>query len=228
MNELTPVRLRGLLGARFGTAPRLLAVSSPKEAISLLCATVPGFLESVRDSEIPFAILVKNVPINPEEDLGKSTGGKEIRIVPWVHGAKDGMTQVVVGAVLIVLAVCGQGWLAATWGKVGTAIDTAMFSAGVMTTIGGISRLLTGTPDGPKTNGGNSSELFSSTPNSAGQGTPVPVLYGEFMAEPPRVSVAMETASWSYGMFNGTYDGSGAWSGDGSATPWGASISPVV
>ena len=230
---LTPVRLRGSLGAKFGSYVRHLDVDSPGEAIQALCATVPGFEQSVRNTKTPFKVLLRETPLDSVE-LHRPTMGQELRIVPVTRGAKSDGVQFLEGALLIAAAFCGMpeiGFsLTETMGGYAgfSAAGTAAFTSfvgymGISMAIGGLSRMLVGSPSAPGSNNTNS-YLFSSAQNTVAQGIAIPVLYGEFYCTPPLISEGIDTENFVTTLFNYGNDGLGTWSGNGDTTPWSASL----
>lgn len=215
--DTTPVLLRGFLGKRFGTETRHLAVGSPAEAIQALCATVPGFEMAVRTSKTRFKILLKNVPVKIDH-LGFASGGQEIRIVPVVKGAKSDGVEFLEGVALIVAAYFSFGASAvfgAGFGAAGGASAICSFVGymGVAMAIGGISRMLVGSPS-PQPGQSSNTMLFSGAQNTVAQGIPVPVLYGDFYVTPPLISEALDTESFSAVVF-GSPTGTGGNNGGG-------------
>ena len=218
--SLTPVRLRGHLGARFGSMVRYLDVQSPAEAIQLLCGTVTGFEDYVRTSPGGYKILLRDAPLeNPSEHLSDPTGRQEIRIVPVAHVAKDAMLQVLAGAALIGLAFTPMG---ATVIAGNFTMGSMMFGMGLSLALGGISQLLVGSPSAQKEVG--SSFLFGNSENTIAQGNPVPLCYGRLKIVPPIISTGIDTEAFNNNLFSATYDGVGTWSGNGDTTVWGGSL----
>jgi predicted phage tail protein len=209
--ELTTVRLRGILGRKFGPVRRL-AVETPGEAIRALCAVVPGFETYLRTTKYHFKILIKKSPITIEEEFIMPCG-KEISIVPVVRGSKSDGVEFLEGAALIAIAVMlAPGTIACIIGGIGVSLA-----------LGGIVQMLS---PSPTTN--QPSYDFSSIQNTSAQGIPIPVLYGQYRITSPLISEEIDTEMFSTNAFNNGYDGAGTWTGNGSTIPWGASIADSV
>jgi len=225
---MIPVKLRGHLGARFGTEAMMLDVSSPGEAVQALCATLPGFEDYVRSSTTKFKILVRGEAIDLRNDLHVPSGHQEVRIVPVIKGAKSDGFRILEGALLVtaaffvpeIFAFIGvSGFSAAQMGAI--ALNVGMM--GTMMALGGIAQALSTAPSSPSA-GDTSSALFSNASNTVKQGTAVPVAYGEFYVTPPLISETIETTVFNKTLFNYGNDGIGTWTGNGDTTAWGASL----
>ena len=222
--SLTPVLLRGHLGARFGSEKRYIDVASPAEAIRALCSTVPGFRQYVRESKTPYKIVIRRSETIQADQLHAPSGRNEIRIVPVVRGSGgDGLGQLVVGAALIALAATNPAGMLmiGSWNAAGV-----VGAIGLSMALGGVSKLLFGAPDQTATTTG-SSFLFSGAQNTTPQGSPIPVLYGRLTVPPPLISEGIDTEAFSTTLFSTLFDGSGVWSGNGDTAPWGASLTAV-
>lgn len=99
------IKLSGSLAKEFGRVHQRL-ISTTKEAVHALCATVPGFQKSLNSSKsrgLTFAIFRGKKNIG-EDDLGYPVTGEDIHIVPVIIGSKKaGLLQTVLGAVLVVV-----------------------------------------------------------------------------------------------------------------------------
>ncbi len=106
-------------------------------------------------------------------------GNDDIRIAPVIIGSKTGgLLQTILGAVLVVVGIVvtglSYGWAAPVGG--------ALISAGVGLMAGGVMQMLS-----PQTPGLSSKQdadnqasyAFGSPTNTAAQGYPVPMLYGQ-------------------------------------------------
>lgn len=225
MSELRTIRLYGHLGKRFGRVHRR-AISSPREAIKSLCATLPGFREymQVTHGKSAFRVVVGKEDISASE-LSTISGGQEISIVPVVRGGKSDFGRVITG-IAIIWATQGWGW-AGAWGQfagqMGMAVGSSM-------TLGGIAGMLSNSPSasayGAGDDNGTKNYLFSGAGQATKAGGCVPVLYGEL--EIPCVPISTGIIA-DYGLgvshFGLLGDGTGAWSGNGDTTPKAASKS---
>lgn len=183
--KLRTVRLYGPLGVKFGREHKFV-VASPAEAIQALTLQLKGFEEHLRDEGYGYAILVGKRHLNLTtklDELHEPPGDGDIRIVPVPAGAKrGGLFQVIIGVVLIVASWYAGG--AMGWGYLGAsgyAGATMAFTAGVSLALGGVAQMLS--PQ-PKLNLGESAEnrasaYFNGPAQTAPQGNPVPIFYGE-------------------------------------------------
>lgn len=169
---LTTIRLYGKLGAMFGRKYRL-NVKSPAEAMRALCVQLKGFESYLTNSKVEYGVFVGKRNIG-QDQLCDPSGGDDIRIAPFVSGAKAKWVQTVVGIVLVVvgyvLTVFGYG-----------AIGQPMVNMGIAMIIGGIVQMLTPSPkaNGPNDKDGNKpSTQFSGPVNTQAQGNVVGVCYG--------------------------------------------------
>jgi predicted phage tail protein len=163
--------LHGFLGARFGESFSL-DVRDPAEAIRALLIQIPGFEAVIRDGDwhVVRGPLDGGVSLDEEGLAVAVSDESEIHILPAVSGAGgDGLFQTIAGAVLVAVGVyTGQGWLV---------------NAGVALTLGGVSQMLSPTPQtgdyGERERPDERpSFLFDGPTNTSTQGLPVPVIYG--------------------------------------------------
>lgn len=174
---LTTIRLYGKLGYKFGRTFRM-AVNSPAEAMRALCSQVKGFERFLLDSKtkygIGYGVFVGKRNIT-EDELQNPSGGDDIRIAPFVQGAKSGWVNIILGAVLVVAGLL----VSAIPGM--QVLGSAMVKMGMGFILGGVSMLLSPMP---KTNGPNDKEdnrastQFSGPVNTQAQGNVVPLVYG--------------------------------------------------
>lgn len=178
--SIRTIRLYGVLGATFGRVHRM-AVETPQEALRALCVVIPGFerfLNTSKKRGLTYAIFSGKRNIGQDELLmDKSI--EDIRIAPVIIGSKrGGLLQTILGAVLVVVGVVvtglSYGWAAPVGG--------ALISAGAGLMVGGVIQMLS-----PQTPGLSSKQdadnqasyAFGSPTNTAAQGYPVPLLYGQ-------------------------------------------------
>ncbi|EPJ9454251.1 tail assembly protein [Pluralibacter gergoviae] len=170
---MVTIKLSGSLAKEFGRVHQRL-ISTTKEAVHALCATVPGFQKSLNSSKsrgLTFAIFRGKKNIG-EDDLGYPVTGEDIHIVPVIIGSKKaGLLQTVMGAALVVVG-------ALTYQYGGAMLVTA--GAGMMA--GGIMQMLSPQPAGiaSKQDAENkASYAFGGATNTTAQGNPVPLAYGK-------------------------------------------------
>lgn len=172
-SRLKTIRLYGKLGAIFGRVHHL-AVSNTAEAVRALSIVLPGFMEYMNNADSQYAVFIGKENINRTQ-LHHPTGSDVIRIAPIPAGSKSGgLFQVIVGVVLVVAGFFTGG---ATWGP-------AMMMAGAGMAISGALMMLS-----PQTVGTSSQDSVENRPsyafngavNTAAQGNPVPIAYGELI-----------------------------------------------
>lgn len=127
------------------------------------------FMMEAESKGLRFAVFIGRENIG-EDDLGKPTGRKVIRISPIIIGSKRaGLLQTIVGAVLIVLSPFTNG---------------ATLAPGLALVAGGVIQMLSpqakglGTQDTPNN---RPSYSFNGAVNTSVQGNPVPLLYGRMI-----------------------------------------------
>lgn len=193
---LINVHLNGALGKKFGPLYKCY-VSSPGEAIRMLCSQFEGFAQYMADPDRQrlYKVYVGGKAIHADTQLHELSGEKDIRITPVAAGAKNGgLFQVVLGAALIGLAFWTGGASMAAWTGTSGAFATGMFGAGVSMMLGGIAQLLSPQPKL------NMHEAPNNTPNTSlgvvntsAQSRPVPIIYGEVMAGSAVISAGIVT-----------------------------------
>ncbi len=180
---MTEIRLYGVLGKTFGKAHRRM-VSSASEAIRALCITIPGFekfLNNSRKRGLTYSVFIGGENVG-KDDFEFAHIGKEIRISPVIIGSKRaGVLQTILGAVLVVVGAIGAF---TPWGEAvgGGTWGGPMMQMGAAMMMGGVIQMLS-----PQTPGiaskqdaeNQASYAFGSPTNTAAQGYPVPLCYGQ-------------------------------------------------
>jgi predicted phage tail protein len=201
------VKLYGALAKFVGQRRFLAEINSAGEAIRMLLANFPGLEQHMADQH--YKVIVDNYDSELEEI--NNPASQRIQIVPVLGGAGGGAGKIVAGVALVaaaillapagaaVLGIAGAGGGAATAAGFTLGIAAANLAAtvGVALILGGVSQLLSPTPQlgqiGPASQslGGRNtttegtemdpqeSYSFSGIQNTSRQGTPVPVVYGE-------------------------------------------------
>ena len=217
---LKKVKLYGELGEKYGKEWDL-AVESPAEAIRALCANNPGFRQFMSTSEdrgMGYKVLVAGAPLQEAgAELHNPTGRQDIKIVPVILGAKSGIGQVIVGALMVYVAVMTAGAsLAATAQATaismgGTAMGTTMtlgtqfslgmgaLSGGTMMAakfgaalvLGGIASMMAPTPS-PAAGERAQNYAFNGATNTTRQGVAIPVCYGQLMVGGAVISAGIQ------------------------------------
>ena len=193
------IKLYGELGRKFGKFWKL-DVRTPAEACRAIEANRPGFLQHLMDSGeagIGYRIMLNGRDIEPEE-LHGPFGGELFKIVPVMAGAgNNGTAKIVIGVLIAAAAIFfAPAAIAAIGAGSGAAFGAAMAGTafmgisygsiamfGVAMALGGISQMLTSTPDLAvgDTGENRASYGFSGAVNTVAQGGPVPIGYGRLM-----------------------------------------------
>ena len=178
------IRLEGLAGKKFGYEHEL-DVRTPNEAIRALCQLIPGFrsfLSSAHEYGLFFQLLTKEDLVGYDQlDFGTS----QITLVPVISGSFFGSAigKILLGVVLVAFAFTGFGLV--TFGAAGTisaGIQTAIMGLGFGLIFTGVAGLFApGIPEPEmKTEGRPADDAITNAgTGTAGDGTPVPVVYGE-------------------------------------------------
>ena len=212
------VRLYGDMGKRFGRVFRL-DVATPAEALRALRVTRPGFDAYLREHlDDPFRVIVGGED-RDEAGLHLPAGRSEvIKIVPVVKGAKDGFTQILIGAALIAAAVA-TGGTSLAWAQ------PFLQSMGTAMVLGGVAQFLAAAP--PVNPGGIDgardleTQTFGSPTLTTGQGGCVPLCYGTMRGGGHLVSAGIDAQTWQDKGFGGAApDNAGTRGGDGDTSPW--------
>lgn len=198
--------LEGVAGKRFGREHHI-HVSTPNEAIRALCHKLPGFRAYMEGSH-EFGIYWKVLTNRSKEGINYEDldfACQELVLVPVITGADfwKGLLNIVIGIVLIAFAFTGFGLI--TWGAAGTisaGIQTAVASLGFGLLFTGVAGLLTpGTPQGDNYQEGTEADdaIFDGAQATASQGTPIPLVYGEFLCQSiPVISSYISTNTGYY------------------------------
>ena len=191
---LMQVKLLGDLGQKFGRHYEFVA-DSPREVISALSNQLAGFKQYLCEAH-ERNVAFKLVDDDPEGMAYENTvmPCKRLIIAPMVMGG-GAAGKILLGVGLIALsfvsfgagAFAGVGGLAATSTAAAVPAFTAagsmvLFKLGATLLFTGIAELLTPTP---KDGGREESFLFDQAAETSVQGTPVPLIYGRYLATSP-------------------------------------------
>lgn len=174
--RMVEVRLGGYLGRKYGRSHKFL-VSKSSEALKALYMQVKGVKEAIRNAHskgVVFAVFQGKHNIRDTEEL--EMGCKDVvRIVPVYAGSKKaGALQTIIGVVLVVVGAVMVAF--------GVGFGVPVMQAGVAMAVGGVVQLLSPGPKGLKTKedaGNMASYAFGGPVNTAAQGNPIPLFYGE-------------------------------------------------
>ena len=146
-----------------------------------------------------YRILVDERPTELEE-LHYPAGRGDIKIVPVITGESGrGLGQILLGAVFIGASIFMPGAAPAlgmtgfTAGSAGaSALSVALGNIGLALMIGGISQMLTPTPETPEEDPENSF-AFNSPVNTSRAGLTIPLIYGERLVGSAVISAGIIT-----------------------------------
>ena len=197
------IKLYGALAKFVGQRRFVAETSSAGEAIRMLLANFSGLERHMADQH--YKVIVDSY--ESELDQIHFPASQTIKIVPVLGGAGSGTGKILAGIAIVAASIIfaptiggflGLGAGAVTSGAAGTmaAITSITGAIGVSLILGGVSQLLSPTPQigsfGPASSGRSrqttteATELdpqesysFSGIQNTSRQGTPVPVVYGE-------------------------------------------------
>jgi len=180
---MTTIELSGILGKTFGKTHQRL-ISTTQEAAKSLAATLPGFEKFMLTSKrrgLTYAIFRGKKNLKAEE-LEFPVNNEVVRIVPVIIGSKRaGALQTILGAALVAVGAFGAF---TPWGQAigGAAWGPALMQAGAAMAVGGVIQLLSPQTAGlasKQDSANKASYAFGSPTNTASQGYPVGLLYGQ-------------------------------------------------
>jgi len=204
--ELTTVYLVGALGRAMGCHVWKLDVKSTSEAIRAININTRGKLEQylagpAREQCYQIALQKRTNVIDPKE-MSHRSGRGDIYIMPTIQGRNSGVGKIITGVALVALALVSQQYelLPYAWSAVGTTAwataGTIAIGFGASLILGGITQLLTPTPQGPSAAGEDpkSSTFFQGNATSVVQGGCVPLVYGRALVSPIPISITLENS----------------------------------
>jgi len=187
---MVEVRLHGPLATQFG-AHWDLDISTPLEAVSAIECARPGFRQAIADlaeKGMVFRVRTKNHDYG-EEDIAMRLGSqRRVDIVPLVLGASAGV-RFVIGAVLIATSVMFLGGPT-------NPLGAAVFATGTSLVLGAVTEWLTPNIKRDDTPSGLQSWGISGPTNTADQGSPVPVIYGEVLTGGYPISAGLTSSAY--------------------------------
>ena len=186
--QMVEVKLLGELGRRFGRSYRFMA-NSPKDVISALSNQLAGFkdyLTGAHEDGIGFRLVDEDAEGMDYEEIMMPC--RQLVIAPIISGAGN-IGRILIGIALIALAFIpfgGAAFAGFVAGKfaIGSGI---LFSLGTSLVLTGVAALLTPPVKQPKETERKDSFLFDRATELSSQGSPVPILYGRFLAASPLI-----------------------------------------
>lgn len=185
---LREVRVYGKLAEFLGQRVFKAAVSSVAEAIRFLCVNFPGLEQHMADHHYRVSTGTHQTGL---DELHHPSGQSIIRIAPVVTGA-GGWARIAAGVALIAASFFIPGTAAIA----GIGLQSLSFGIGASLALGGVAQLLTPVPRQPTGPDSESdprkSYSFSGVQNTARQGVPIPVVYGEVITGSVVISAGID------------------------------------
>ena len=192
------VKVYGPLAKFVGQRKFMAEVSSAAEAVRMLLANFPGLERHMADQH--YKVIVDGYESGPDQIHHPAS--QTIKIVPVLGGAGGGrgLGMVIAGVALVALAIINPfaGAMIGTFGGTPLAVSAVVGTIGATLALGGVSQLLSPTPQlgqiGPasfspgssRTTTTEGSEMdpqesysFSGIQNTSRVASPVPLIYGE-------------------------------------------------
>lgn len=186
IQPLRTIKLTGILGRKFGRIHRL-AVDSPAEAVRALCVIKQGFREFLEHSDkqgFGYKVLVNKLAIdkaNVDTELHMMHGADtEFTFAPRMIGAKSGLGQILLGAVLLAAVF----FIPAVGAFLGPTLAHSVTMFGASLFLGGVTQMLSpkvGSSSPKEEDKNRPSYLMNGAVNTTAQGQPVPILYGRMI-----------------------------------------------
>lgn len=199
---LRRIKLYGALAKFIGKRVLQADVATPAEAVRFLLANWPELEKHMADQHYKVALGKDELEIGDHpEQLHTPAGASEIRIIPVTAGA-GAVGRILAGVALIALTIVTGGFGGAAIGLFGAGTLTVTSLAvgiGASLILGGVAQMLTPVPKPPSL--GSDSEddprksySFSGIQNTARNGVPVPVVYGQTLVGSVTISQAVDVA----------------------------------
>ena len=206
---LTNVKLYGDLAKKFGKV-HFFVVNDSYDAIRALSANYPNFRHEFAKQGRRYMVAVNKHLVQNNDEL--LLPANEIRFIPVVGGAGNGVGQVLIGAALVVSSfympeiLAGNAGIVDAAGNIGTytglgvsaqtasLMAGATFAFGASLALGGISKMLSQAPQTPQTQQDSRNYGFSGPVNNTNQGNPVPILYGRMIIGSQVISASIRSA----------------------------------
>lgn len=185
---LREIRVYGKLAEFLGQRVFHAVVVSAAEAIRFLCANFPGLEQHMAEHNYRLSTGSHQIGL---EELHNPSGQGVIRIAPVVGGA-GGFARIAAGVALVAASFIIPGTAAIA----GIGLQSLAFGIGASLALGGVAQLLTPTPKPPTGPDSDSdprkSYSFSGIQNTARQGVPIPVIYGEVLTGSVVISAGVD------------------------------------
>ena len=196
---LRKLKLYGQLAEFIGHKEFEIKVNSVSQAVSFLIHNFPEVERFM--SPKYYQVKVGNYDID-ESELAYPVGQEDIHFIPAISGAGRGFGKILLGGLLIGAAFMNPALGLSSFAKTQVGSAVAFSKLGIMTksafyigtylVLGGISQMLTPTPETPEEDPENSF-AFNSPVNTARAGLAIPLIYGERLVGSAVISAGIRT-----------------------------------
>ncbi len=197
MEGLTNIYLGGKLAKVCGQAHWQLLVSSPAEAIRAIDVNLGGKLRrylATEGAKRYYKIGVgRKDNLLEKGELANRSGQTDIYILPTVRGAGSGVGKIIAGIAIIALAFYTGGASLVAGSITAGTVGTIALGLGASLILGGITQLLTPTPNFNNSTSDAAtagSTLFNGNATAIAQGGAVGVVYGRALVTPMPVCIS--------------------------------------
>lgn len=200
--QLVTLRLGGMLGRKFGAEHQFyLSKPSPAEMVRAMDANTKGefrrYLAGHDGKRYYKVALGRKDNLLGKDELAHPTGQSDIYILPAVKGANSGVGKIIAGVALAVLTYGASAWASAAGyaASTVTAIGTVGYGMAASLVLGGITQLLTPTPNfNQSSEDSRGSNVFGGNAVAVSQGASIGLVYGRALVAPMPISLSFTTA----------------------------------
>ena len=195
--QMQTVRLEGQIGEKFGTEWTTNCTNIP-DIFKLIDCQTPGFRNYIieaAENNIDFAIK-RGVEFIGEEELLLSIGEEDIIITEIPAGQKSGWGKVLAAiALVVVMVLLPPAAASAPFLGTGMTVSQVGYMMAANLALTGIQQIMSPGPevDSPEANQGY---LFNGPVNTAKQGLPVPIAYGELIVGGSPISTSFQSTKF--------------------------------
>lgn len=172
--------------------------STIKKAVNIIAVQIAGLRKELFEGKWKIS---RGKEFISEDALGL-VPGDEIHVYPSMHGAASGVTQVIVGAILITIGVLAP---------VDPNTKTYLISSGIGMMLGGVISMFTKIPGSEYSKKEKADQapsfLFNGATNTSTQGLPIPVVLGECVVGSVIVSAGLSVVDLSNAEFEDIVNG---------------------
>lgn len=190
---LTNIYLGGKLGTTFGKHWKL-RVNSVAEAIRAIDVNVKGrlckYLYAQGNKKFYKIAVGKKTALLDLKEISNRSGQSSIYIMPTVKGRNGGWGKIGAAIAIAVATYFGAPWLGSTFSLQASTvaqISQIGYTLAASLALGGITQLLTPTPNNQPSVGSN---LFNGNAASVEQGAAVGIVYGRALVSPTPICIS--------------------------------------